>query len=154
MCSFSWLEVARACLQAGDRVLVQAHGGSMRPFLRDGDIVEIVPIPAARLRIGDIVAIHRSGQTVLVHRVVHTGDGARHHCIETQGDANGSSDGWVESVQVIGKVITIVRDGKRINLSQGWRRWAGLGWAYSAPLRRYAIPLLRRLWLHWHRGMQ
>ena len=42
-------------LRQGDSFQFRAHGLSMTPFIRDGDLLTIAPVDAAELEIGDVV---------------------------------------------------------------------------------------------------
>jgi uncharacterized repeat protein (TIGR01451 family) len=93
-----------AALGAGVRVRFRAHGRSMQPNVRDGDVVEIAPLPEKDLRRGDIV-LTRSGEKLLVHRAVAVDVSSG--LVLTRGDAGLANDPPAEAV--LGKVISIER---------------------------------------------
>jgi signal peptidase len=80
--------------------------GSMEPTLHAGGVAFVDPVPAERIRVGDVVTFTRSGSgQQLTHRVMEVlpaPDGPR---LRTKGDANAAVDGWVVGPgQVVGKV--------------------------------------------------
>lgn len=80
--------------------------GSMEPTLQAGGVAFVDPVPAERIRVGDVVTFTRasSGQQ-LTHRVVDVvvKDDGPH--LRTKGDANAAEDSWtVGPGQVVGKV--------------------------------------------------
>lgn len=84
------------------------YGGSMAPFLQNGDVAVIQPIRPEDLRVGDVVT-YRSGtdrQSAVTHRItdIKAQDGVL--AFETKGDANGNVDYWgVADDTVVGRVI-------------------------------------------------
>lgn len=123
----------------------------MRPFLFDGDRLEIAPVSSADLHVGDIVLMWTPEDLPLAHRIVRItghGEGRR---FDLKGDANLRLDRQVAPADVIGVVVAAVRDGRRIPLDRGWRRVAGRLWAWLTPVRPSTYPLLRRAWrlLRW-----
>lgn len=80
--------------------------GSMEPTLRTGGVAFVDPVPAERIRVGDIVTFTRSASRQQVtHRVVDVVNEADGPHFRTQGDANGIEDSWVVGPgQVVGKV--------------------------------------------------
>jgi signal peptidase I len=81
--------------------------GSMSPGMPPGTLVVARPVPADRLRVGDVVTYQLdSGEpTVVTHRIVAMSvkrDGTR--LFQTQGDANNAPDArWVLPVQIRGE---------------------------------------------------
>ncbi len=91
---------------------IRVHGGSMDPFLCDGDVVKISSVSADDVCVGDIVAVAPSKDaTPLVHRVIgcRVKDGARELLIK--GDRCVYNDGWVLVDNVLGMVCEMNRDG-------------------------------------------
>jgi signal peptidase I len=124
-------EVAREVLARGHSFRFLAPGGSMSPFIRDGDVVTLVPLDGSTCISGDVVAfvMPRSGRLV-VHRTIAV-DGDRYRI---QGDNNPEEDGEFPRNVIIGRVARIERNGCVIRF--------GLG-----PERALIALLSRRRWL-------
>lgn len=80
---------------------------SMTPAYAPGDVVVVVPRPAADLQVGDVVTfMPKPGDPTLVtHRVIHkllTPTGTQ---FITRGDANGSDDVPITEKQLLGAVL-------------------------------------------------
>ena len=89
----------------------------MRGTLAEGDSLWVVPVPAAALQPGDVVAF-RSGKNVLAHRIVDR-NGENYL---TQGDGNWRRDSaGVAPDQVLGKVAARERHGVRRAIADGAR---------------------------------
>jgi hypothetical protein len=68
------------------------------------------------VKLQDIILYQNNG-TLVAHRLVRRGRTRRNTAFfVTRGDASGSCDSPVESQQVLGKVISVDRDGRRIKL--------------------------------------
>lgn len=124
-------EVAREVLSRGRSFRFLAPGASMSPFIRDGDVITLVPFDATTCAPGAIVAFVRpeSGR-LIVHRVV---DVAGDRC-RIQGDNNSVEDGDFPFESIIGTVACVERAGRTVNF--------GLG-----PERALIALLSRRRWL-------
>jgi signal peptidase I len=104
------LGVMKEVLGRGVPFRFQAKGWSMTPFIRDGDIITLVPVSRDRIRLGDVVAIIKpDSERLLVHRVIRKNSRA---CL-IQGDNNsGTRDGWIPKEKILGKVSRVERNGK------------------------------------------
>jgi signal peptidase I len=109
----------------------RAPGDSMYPTICDGDVVIVMPIDAGSITIGDIILYrHRSGVTA--HRVMRIlkrskrnsrsalqgpQDRSSSETLEfiLRGDAAINDDAPVSSEQILGKVVSIERNGRRID---------------------------------------
>ncbi len=141
--TLSHVDFAELCsqlLSKGVSVRFTAHGSSMSPFIRDGDVMTIQPLNCTMLKVGDIVFYHINDEKVVAHRVVghHTCKG--NIAIKTRGDA---SIGYAEQIhagQVLGRVVSIQRGKKVIELDNTLMRAIGLLWISFSPFG----PLLMR----------
>ncbi len=132
-------EFLRAVLARGVPFRFRAGGTSMDPFIRDGDIVTIVPADARGPRIGDVVACcHPREGHLVIHRIVASMPGG----MLIRGDANEAADGVVAVGQVLGVVSAIGRDGRRVMLGNGPERWI-LAHLSRAGLLRRIVALVR-----------
>jgi hypothetical protein len=130
------LELMRAVLAKGRPFRFCARGWSMTPFIRDGDVITVAPLQQDLPDMGEIVAFVRpQGGKLVVHRVVACQD----QTVFIQGDNqryNGIdyADGIIPQENLLGKVTSIERNGKKV--------WLGLG-----PERRVIAWLSRAMLL-------
>lgn len=102
---------------AGGVFRFRAKGGSMSPFIKNGDILSIGVCDFSRLQCGKILAfLHQdnSGEKrVIVHRLIQRGRSG----FIFKGDNMAVRDaGPVLSGQILGEVIQVERDGGHIHL--------------------------------------
>ena len=135
-------EAARA-LAEGQKVKIHITGESMYPFIRSGkDIVEIVPCPPS----GELPAwccpFYRWEGRYMVHRYIgREGD----DCLML-GDGNLARIERVKRNEVIGLLRYIYRpDGSVQDCTDA--RWLrrGAWWYRLRPLRRWLLPVMKRL---------
>lgn len=125
-------ELISDLLQDGYKVSFSAPGHSMYPTIMANETVLVKPIDCAAVRKGDIILYRDSGR-LIAHRVVginfHAGNVYSthpasvtqssilrlHHCFSLRGDASQSCDEPVKDEQILGKVISIERNGRSIN---------------------------------------
>jgi signal peptidase I len=122
-----------------------ASGSSMAPFIQTGDMVTISPLRKGRVGLGTVVAFkHPVGGHLVIHRVV----GVAHGTFLIKGDNTPHrSDGWIPSGCLIGRVLEITRDGRRVWLGLGVERYLIAffsRWQWLIPLRGALAALRRR----------
>jgi signal peptidase len=110
-------DLAGEILASGRALRFRARGVSMRPCIQDGDLLEIQPAQEQHIRIGDILLINLAQRQLLVHRVVRIQIDRSQKCFLLQGDAARQQDGCVPFDQVLGRVISLERNGKRFYLN-------------------------------------
>jgi len=112
-------EFLGAVLDRGAPFRFRARGMSMDPFIRDGDVITIVPRGARRLRAGDVIACcHPRGGHLIVHRVVANAQAG----IVLRGDANDAIDGVIAGDDVLGVVSVVRRGDRRVVIGMGPER--------------------------------
>ena len=120
-------ELFLEALAGGQRIQVQAYGGSMWPTLRDGQRLWVERLPPSGPVRGDLLVFDRDGSWVC-HRLIDTRPrgtwSAVRQCI-LRGDSHRVCDEPVSVAQVVGRV-------------------AGVGAERRAPSR-----LARRLYMRW-----
>lgn len=107
-------------LRNGRSVRFSAPGHSMYPTIRDGETLIVQPIKAARVAVGDII-LHAVDQRLIAHRVVKivnsksfpAADGACEFIFKA--DASSSLNEPVKPSQILGKVVSIERNGTAID---------------------------------------
>ena len=128
---YDFEQICTELLRKGHRVKFRAPGDSMYPTVCDGDVVTVMPIETASITIGDII-LYRHISGVAAHRVMRIlkrskkdsrsalqgpQDRSLSETLEFvfRGDAAINDDAPVSSEQILGKVISIERNGRRID---------------------------------------
>ena len=102
-------------LPIGICVRFRAEGLSMYPAIGHGELITVGPVAADQVVRGDVLLCRHSTR-VLAHRVVAvTGHGSE-RVLRLRGDAKGACDGPVAASDVIGKVLSVCRNGRAIPL--------------------------------------
>ncbi len=141
----SLISLMQETLARGKTFRFIAHGDSMAPFICDGDVLTISPLPSGRIGLGCVVAFTRQQTNALVvHRVIARKDGA----VLIHGDnLTGVSDGWVTFEYLLGCVTHVSRNGKTVSLGLGFERYA-IAWLsrkhWLNPLRAFVAKLRGR----------
>jgi hypothetical protein len=114
--------LTRELLQRGCNVRFRASGTSMHPTIRDGEVLTVAPASGDTLAVGD-VALCRVGRRPTAHRVVSVqpSDDGR-PVLHLRGDNLCSTDRPVRAEDVIGRVLTVNRDGRELPLDAPGRR--------------------------------
>ena len=143
-------ELAAHLLRRGSPLRIKARGGSMTPFVRDGDVVFVTPTATSDAGVGDVICYEAPPGTLFVHRVIAR-DRDR---FVTKGDALAFRE-VVERAQLLGTVVAIERCGKMKRLDSRAARWRNRAIASLSPLSPRILPLalrLRRVWRAAFRG--
>lgn len=112
----------------GQTTLLRYQGRSMWPCFQEGDLLEIVPIAIANIRIGDCVAFRVDSKQTIAHRVV-TVQGS----LITRGDALPTVDNeTIQPKHFLGKVVYVYRLGRSIRI------WGGIIGRIAGRFYRYA----------------
>lgn len=130
--------IAHGVLSRGRALRFKARGGSMSPFIRNGDIVEVVPVKG-KINLGDVVLYRSSHGNSIIHRVIQRGK----ESIITKGDSSSSSDQPVLSKQVLGRVVSVEKNGWRIRLDSPIGRLLNMLLATISPFSFLTYPPLR-----------
>lgn len=109
-------ELAREVLSSSGTLRLRVAGWSMLPTLWPGDTLVIEAADSNKVCSGDIVLFARRQQFV-AHRVINTSSPS--HGIQTRGDAMRQTDAPVSSRELLGRVVSIERNGKSISPSRG-----------------------------------
>ena len=136
-------------LGKGHRLRFQAHGWSMTPFVRDGDVLEVMPASGMELQPGDVVFRRTSTGGMVAHRLITRRRCDGQEILFTKGDAARRLDAPVSAEDIVGKVVAIERDGKRVDLEAFPARWLNRlqGWISYAEtvIWQWGRQLKRRL---------
>ncbi len=122
-------------------VRLKVTGASMLPYVWPGDVVTVQRRDAADLRPGQIVLYGRRGK-LIAHRVKSiAGD-----YLITQGDSLPHCDSPVSASEVIGQLVGILRNGRRISPEPlFWQRAISPILRHSDFCTRMTLRLGRRL---------
>lgn len=108
--------VSHELLAHGYSVRFRAPGNSMMPTIFDGEMITIRPIEPSDVKRGDII-LYRCPGSIVAHRVVGTekrDSGALRFIL--RGDALGAPDEPVEIEQVLGRVESVERGSRSIDI--------------------------------------
>ena len=141
-----FVKLSTELLSRGYCVRLRVKGKSMYPTIRDGERITVKPVSPPEVRRGDIVlyrskrrlptncstqsvdpvfpAQSQSGAAgVIVHRVVsikkHSSNPSSlrpRYSFRLRGDASATCDEPVDSRQVFGRIVSVERDGRSIDL--------------------------------------
>jgi signal peptidase I len=127
-------------LQQGCSVRFQAPGSSMHPTILDGDIITVQPVQASHIVCGDIILYHSQGG-VIAHRVVriHKSNNETPLWI-LRGDAFGACEEQVVAQQVLGRVVSVERRGRRIDLYSRKGKMLCKVRSFASRLKRHLNP--------------
>ena len=117
----------------------RAHGRSMAPFIRDGDVLVVERAAPDSLRVGHVVLFQTEAGALYAHRVFRREfrDGTWRWT--ARGDALAAADPSFTAEQIIGRVTSIERGGKSVRVDRGWFR------ARTFPVRRWIRRVCGRL---------
>jgi len=135
--------LASEILGQGHGLRFRARGVSMRPFIQDGDVLEVTPPERMRLRVGDVVLFEDHDGSVLAHRVVRIRDRGVRPAVQMKGDAFFTPDGWIPIDRIVGIVTAVERDGEPTRLDTGGQRLRGRLWQCRYWLLRQCSRTLR-----------
>jgi hypothetical protein len=129
----------------GDGLRFRAHGRSMKPFIRDGDVLVIARIAPAELRTGDVALFRSRGGSVLAHRVCRSVGRGEKTRWTTRGDALFMLDSSFGPDRLLGRVVTVERGGRIRRMDAGFGRSAGLLWLLTYHPRFLLTRVATRL---------
>jgi signal peptidase I len=114
-----FLELSQRLLDRGALLRFQAHGRSMYPFIKHGDIIVIEPRNGSTVSTGDIIFYRKQDGSTTAHRLVKVSCRKDKTVLLTKGDALKYTDLPVSPAQVMGRVILIEGRGRKLKLN-GW----------------------------------
>lgn len=138
---YDFILLAREILGDGGRIRFRAHGTSMRPFIYDGDLLEVHPCDPGGLQAGDIILYQTRFDGILAHRIYKIKDASGKKSFLPQGDANPSPDGWITPDQILGKVVIIIKQNRQWRIDTPLFRITGKLW-------RRMYPLVKKIYLY------
>lgn len=113
----AFLDISTELLGRGIGVRFCPKGSSMYPTIRDGEAVTVESIEMREIKRGDIL-LYRTERGVIAHRVVGIIiDEDAAGVLILRGDSLATCDAPVRAEQVLGRVISVERKGRKINLT-------------------------------------
>lgn len=117
--SESLTKLLKAVLEKGRLFRFRAKGFSMSPFIRDGDVLTLSPLKNGSPSIGKVVAIiHPITGKLIVHRVIRR----KSDSYVMKGDNLPDADIPVKKIDILGYVMNVERNGKRVFVGLGFER--------------------------------
>jgi hypothetical protein len=137
-------ELAAHLLRRGGHLRIKARGGSMTPFLWDGDVALVTPTAGREVSVGDVICYETLPGRLFLHRVIAR-DRDR---FVAKGDALTFTE-VIDWAQLLGKVVAVERHGKVRRLDTRAAQWQNRAIASLSPFLPRLLPLalrLRRIW--------
>ena len=107
----AFAELASCLLQAGHSVRFTVRGHSMRPLVRDGDVITFQAVDCRGARTGDVILYLAGPGKLVVHRALQGFRPGEDHSIRTRGDAQRICD-VVRPEQILARAMCLQRGGK------------------------------------------
>jgi len=137
-------DLSEEVLKQGNRLRFRVKGYSMYPAILDGDVLEIEPLAAGRVRKGDIVFYRSPRGMMVAHRAVRVFDSAGAQRVIVKGDANTGEAEDIATQEILGRVTALERRGRTIRVDSGWRRYPVCGPLLARALLRLQRPGIGR----------
>ena len=115
----NFVRICTELLRQGYQVKFKAPGHSMYPTICDGDLITVGPIKPADICVGDIILYHHENG-VVAHRVINihapqSSVPSTQHLFLLRGDSAIKYDDPIRADQILGKVVSIERNGRRFD---------------------------------------
>jgi signal peptidase I len=136
-------ELAAEVAHRFGEVRLKVIGASMLPALWPGDTIIARRRDSAHLQLGHVVVYRRNGMLV-THRITHI----RGDLLITRGDSTRHNDPPIYVSDILGQVVCLVRNGRRVHLRQSyWQR-------HVSSLTRHSdfcLLMMLRIGLRWRK---
>lgn len=121
---------------------MQVKGGSMYPFIKSGDWVDVVPLKdgARDVRRGEVV-LYKKDDDLYMHRVIES----KEDIFVAKGDMSFGHDGAIPKEMVLAKVVSVRRGGRTIDLCSGKNIFIGNLVASLSLLSQYPLLFARTI---------
>ncbi len=118
-------------LRDGHTMQYKALGWSMWPFIRNGSILTVKP--KERIAIGDVI-LYKSRGALIAHRVIGRQRVNGRSVFVTKGDNLSGKDAPVDASELLGKVVIVESEKKRIQMDRLLRKFLNYAIAVASPL--------------------
>jgi signal peptidase I len=136
------VELFAQVLRSGGMISLRVFGGSMWPWLRSGDVIEVRRDAPARIHPGDIVLFVRE-KRLFAHRVIRKSTQHSRAVLVTKGDALPRADAPLADDELLGRVFSVRRGPRKIPLDSPSSRVLGRAAALFTHTSRYWYPFAR-----------
>ena len=102
------LDIGSQLLDEAKELRLQVGGGSMFPYMRNGDIAHIVKCPLEELRPGHVV-VYNGGHRWVAHRLMRISKNKDHWTLVTHGDSCLRPDSGFTEENYAGRIISMER---------------------------------------------
>lgn len=106
-------------LAAGHKVAIRVTSGSMAPLIAENDRVGVVQVQPDSVLRGEVVVIS-GGEGWITHRLLDQINRDRDLWLSTKGDNSPLIDPYWRAEALIGRVVSIEREGRTLFLDRGW----------------------------------
>jgi Peptidase S24-like len=137
------IDLAGEVLRKFGEVRFVARGCSMIPSIYPGDLLTVRSHAIADARQGQIVLCLREGR-FWAHRIIRKWRDGNRVVLATRGDALAQEDPSLDENQLLGRVVSIVRYGKAVDLAPTDSLWIKLSRLAVRNSSALAKTLLRR----------
>jgi hypothetical protein len=139
----NFAELSKEILGKGNCLRFQACGGSMHPFIKNGQIIQVRPTKISEINSGDIIFYRNLDDRMIVHRVIKKYRKNGKIVLLTKGDSTSEFDEYVYPENILGKVVAIEKNNKAIRIDKGLLKWVNTFLAKFSPFSKwiYFLPL-------------
>jgi signal peptidase len=134
-------DVSTELLRSGQSIRFQAPGRSMYPTIKEHETITVQSVATSGVKTGDII-LYRLEAVVIAHRVVRIERGEHGGSrFILRGDASGAPDEPVEPAQVLGKVVSVERGGRSIDLYSRRAKMLRTAYVWASRVKRWIIRI-------------
>ena len=134
-------DVSTELLRSGQSIRFRAPGRSMYPTIKENETITVQPVAPSGIKTEDII-LYRLDEVVIAHRVVRIERGEHGGSrFILRGDASGVPDEPVEPAQVLGKVVSVERGGRSIDLYTRKVKMLRTAYVWASRLKRWIIRI-------------
>ena len=116
--SVEFASLSKELLHAGKTLRFTARGSSMAPLIRDGDRLVVKPVKESIFYVGDVVLFEVETERLALHRVIEVFETSTAHSYLLQGDQVNHVDGTFDQEKILGRLVSLERNGKIIQLHE------------------------------------
>ena len=118
----------------------------MHPFIKDKDIIKIKPVDPEKLKAGDVIFYKPKDRGLIAHRLIKKRTEEKDDLLfVTKGDFCPASDPAISSTDILGKVISIERNGKEISMENSMARLKNFLLSKASPFSFILYPIGRKV---------